>query len=275
MKLNCWNSSASKANNTSWVLRKTKPCFTLLVGFSFVVSWGQQKEIQGQLTNQADIEGIHVLNRSSRKNTVTNTQGQFTIQAQPRDTLLISSINYMPEMVIVSDSIHASGRMEITLRDLVNELAEVFVGRKLSGHLINDAKNIKVEDTINFHDVGIPGFRGKPEEKIPKLLGQVITPLSIDVEGLYKYISGYYKVLKTQRQWEAENNMVAHLIHYYTPGFYQEAYGIPEDRLYDFLLFTIETTNIQHDFRHENFVGVLQALDRCGSEYASRLTKKE
>lgn len=256
-------------------MRKTKPCLTAWALFCFVISWGQQTEISGQITNDKDIEGIHVLNRSSRKNTITNAQGSFRIQAQPQDTLLISSINYMPEMVIISDSMHAAGRVDIQLRDLVNELAEVFVGRKLSGHLINDAKAIKVEDTINFHDVGIPGFRGKPEEKIPKLLGQVITPLSIDMEGLYKYISGYYKVLKTQRKWEAENNMVAHLIHYYTPEFYQEAYGIPEDRLYDFLLFTIETTNIQHDFRHQNFVGVLEAMDRCGAEYATRLTKKE
>ncbi len=158
------------------------------------------------------------------------------------------------------------------IRDrLVNELDEVFLGPKLTGNLETDLKNIKTEKQIDFYDVGIPGFRGEPEEKIPNLVGQVITPLSVDLEGLYKYMNGYYKKLKIKRKWEAENNTVVRIINFYTPAFFKEAYQIPENRLYDFLLFCIETTDIQTNFKKENYVKVVSVFEEKGVEYSNRL----
>ena len=72
----------------------------------------------------------------------------------------------------------------------------MFLGNTLSGDLLKDVGSINTNEDFNFDDVGIPGFKGKPQEKIPNLVGQVITPLSVDLEALYKHITGYYKTLK-------------------------------------------------------------------------------
>ncbi len=223
--------------------------------------------------NSGDVEGIHILNRSSRFNSVTNAQGEFAIWVNPLDTLVISSVAYVPERVVVSREIYEEGFISITLEKLVTELDEVYLGPRLSGHLELDIKNIEIKDTINFDDVGIPGFKGKPEEKIAPVVP--VIPLSVDLEALYKHLSGYYRKLRVKRKWEAENVLVAKLINYYSPQFFDESYGVPEERLYDFLLYCVETTDIEHNFKKEHYNLVLETFASRGKEYTLRLTEKE
>lgn len=246
-----------------------------LLFITSLTCFSQEIELKGKITNATQVSGIHIMNQTSRRNSITNAEGDFIIQASKLDTLLISSIKYMPELVVVSEEFYNAGVIVIELKDLVNELDEVIVGHQLTGNMAVDVKNIKTEDAINFDDVGIPGFKGEPEEKIPALIGQVITPLSVNIEGLYKYMSGYYKTLRTQRKWQKENNTIARILTIYPSNFFEESYQIPEDRVYDFLLFCIESNSLQRDFNSENYVGVLGIFESLGKEYVSRLEKEE
>ncbi len=180
----------------------------------------------------------------------------------------------MPQKVAVTEAIFEKGVITVELTELVNELDEVFLQPNLSGNIVTDLAKIKVEKPINFDDVGIPGFKGKPEEKIVPLYF-VITPVSVDVEALYKYISGYYKELKIRRRWEVENNAVAGMVQYYTIPFFTTTYGIPENSVYDFLLFCTETTSIESDFKKEHYGSVLLVLDEKAKIYTSRLSEVE
>ncbi len=245
----------------------------LLCFFSTLQFLAQQKSLQGKITNNTDIEGIHVLNTFSRYNTITNENGHFSIEVKPQDTLLFSSIKYMPEKVVVTDAIFEKGVITVKLTEIVNELDEVFLEPNLSGNIAADLKKIKTEKPINFDDVGIPGFKGAPEEKIVPLYF-VVTPVSVDIEALYKYISGYYKELKIRRSWEIENNAVAQMLNYYTLSFFTTTYGIPENRVYDFLLFCAETTQIESDFKKEKYGNVLLVLDEKAKIYAERLSEE-
>jgi hypothetical protein len=233
----------------------------------------QEKSLQGKITNEADIEGIHVLNLASRINTITNENGHFSVNVKPRDTLLFSSIKYMPEKVVVTDAIFEKSIITVKLSEIVNELDEVFIKPNLSGNIAADLKKIKIEEPINSDDVGIPGFKGKPEEKIVPLYFAV-TPLIINLEALYKHISGYYKDLKTRRKWEYENNAVAQMLNYYTLPFFTTTYGIPENRIYDFLLFCAETTSIESDFKKEHYGSVLLILDEKSKIYTERISEE-
>ncbi len=94
------------------------------------------------------------------------------------------------------------------------------------------------------------------------------------MEALYKHISGYYKELKIRRKWEYENNAVAKMLNYYTIPFFTTTYGIPENRVYDFLLFCAETTQIENDFKKEHYGSVLLVFEEKGKLYASRLSEE-
>jgi len=237
--------------------------------------YSQEKELLGKITNTTDIEGIHVLNQSSRYNAVTNQKGEFVIAAKVNDTLLISSITYIPQRVIVSETFYNQGSLSITLKEIVNELAEVRIGNQLTGNLNTDLQNIKTEKALQFDDVGIPGFKGEPEEKIVPAVPAFGLGVVVDVEALYKHLSGYYKTLRTKRKWESQNKAVAGIINLYGADFFEDAYKIPENRLYDFLLFCIETETVVQDFKKENYSRIIAVIEEKAPIYFNRITQEE
>jgi len=250
-------------------------CFLVLLLMVFAEISAQQKELQGKLTNTDEIEGIHVLNEASGFNSVTDAFGNFSIGANVNDTVVFSSVHYVPKKVAISAEIIESGILVVTLQKVINELDEVFLGTRLSGDLEKDVKNANVKSPINFYDVGIPGFLGEPEEKIPTLIGQTIGPTHINIEALYNHISGYYKRLRTQRAWEAENNTVAVILFKYDQAFFETSFGIPENRTYDFLLFCMETTSLQRDFYNGAHGRVLDIFEKKASIYTARLYQND
>ena len=244
--------------------------FCLLIT-SYVSS--QQINLQGKITNDLDVEGIHVLNKSSKINTVTNTNGEFRIAVHVNDTLLFSSIKYWLKELVVTKEIYQQRTVEIALIDIINELDEVLVGNTLTGNLAYDIKNIKTEKEINFEDVGIPGFKGIPQERIVPIFAAAF-PTNVNIEALYKHISGYYKSLRTKRKWTSENTMVAEIINYYGLPFFEDAYGLPQNRVYDFMLFCVETSSIQSDFKQKHYAGVLTIFQSKSEVYLSRISAK-
>lgn len=252
---------------------KIKLLTILFFGYSFcLISQEKERiEIYGTITNTTDVEGIHVLNRSSRYNAVTDQNGRFFIHAREQDTLVFSSITYSFKSIIVSEEIYINNKVIVTLDPLINELDEVIIGPKLTGNLNSDIKSIKTEDPINFDDVGIPGFKGTPEEKIVPM----VPGIGVDIEAVFKHLSGYYKKLKLRRKWEAQNNVAARLINLYGYSFFNEAYHIPSDRIYDFLLFCMETTTLKKDFNNEDYNSVIAILEEKSKEYLIRLSEKK
>jgi hypothetical protein len=236
----------------------------------FNIASSQQIDLEGKVTNAFDIEGIHILNKTSKYNTVTNEFGEFIIRIQVQDTIIFSSIKYQIKELIITEDIYYKKKININLNELVNELDEVLIGNTLTGDLFTDLKNIKVEETFNFDDVGIPGFKGEPEEKIVPLAAAAF-PLNVNIEALYKHIGGYYKKLKIQRKWTKENLTVAEIIDYYGFKFFEDAYRIPNNKLYDFLLFCIETTTLNLDYNRQNFAGVLQIFNEKSKIYVPRI----
>ncbi len=230
--------------------------------------------LQGKITNKNDVEGIHILNRSSRYNSVTDLYGNFSITVKGRDTLVFSSVHYNPLEVEITADIVEKGLLIVTLQEFVNELDEVILGPDLSGNLQADVEKIEVKDPINFQDLGIPGFTGIPEEKIVPVT-TAFFPTNVNIEAVYKYLSGYYRKLKLQRKWDAENRAAASIIDYYTVRFFRDVYKIPQDRLYDFILFCVETTQIELDFYASRYEVVLITFQNKSKVYLARLNVKE
>jgi len=241
--------------------------------FAVQFSKAQYINLSGKISNDFDVEGIHVLNQTSKLNTVTNTNGEFVIAVKVNDTLLFSSIKYILQEIVITEKIHRQKTFVIKLEELINELDEVLLGNTLTGNLAYDIKNIKTEKPIDFDDVGIPGFKGVPQEKIVPLAAAAF-PVSVNIEALYKHISGYYKKLKIKRKWTSENTTVVEIINYYGLPFFEDVYGLPQNRVYDFMLFCIETSTVQSDFKRQNFAGVLTIFQSKSDIYISRISIK-
>jgi len=130
-----------------------------LVTIQSVVS--QIITVKGTVYATADVEGVHVINKTLGNATTTNAQGVFTIRVQLNDTLVFSAVQYKLHSVVIDQTIIDSKNMTTFLLENVNQLNEVVVGTILTGDLDSDIKNSKAEAPINFYDVGIPGYQGK------------------------------------------------------------------------------------------------------------------
>lgn len=247
----------------------------LLLFLSSYIFVAQTTIISGNIVNKNDADNIHVLNKSSHYNTITDLNGNFSIKTKLNDTLIFSSIQYKLKVVIIDELIYASKFLSLRLEKNVNELDEVLIGNHLTGNLENDLKNIETKKRLNFEDVGIPGFKGIPEEKIAPVVPYLGLASAVDVEALYKHLSGYYKKLRLKRKWEGQNRDVVKIVSFYSSQFFLEAYNIPKNRLYDFLLFCVETTDIQKNFKATNYVLVLEAFKEKSLIYLSRMENKE
>ena len=245
--------------------------FTLLTILLFSLKGiAQSQVLHGKVTNEKDVEGIHILNTTSRFNAITNENGNFSIRVNREDTLVFSSVTYVPEKIIITEEIYEKGVLTIALSELVNELDAVVLGPNLSGNIATDVQNIKTEKKLNFDDVGIPGFKGEGEEKIIPV-AMAFFPTNVNLEAIYKYATGYYKKLKIKRKWETQNTVVASIINRYSLSFFNEAFQIPENRVYDFILFCVESSTLQNDFMEERYSGVLKIFETKGEEFVKRL----
>jgi len=145
--------------------------FIVLVFLSFFVH-SQSTEIYGRVGSKTNIENIHVINITAQVFTITDKKGLFTITTKLNDTLKFSSVQHKLREVIISNEIISNKVIFVKLTEQINELDEVFVGKVLTGDLLSDIKNTEGEPPINFYDVGITGYTGKPATQSERRLSE-------------------------------------------------------------------------------------------------------
>lgn len=177
-------------------------CFSLLVS-------AQLKTLKGKVISDEDVEDIHVLNKSALKFTTTNNDGTFEILVKVLDTLTISSLKYKLEEIVITKEIYDLGYIQITLKEKINLLDQVVIGRILTGNLSSDIKNTEVELHINFYDLNIPGYTGKlPTLAERKLIAGTSSGGGIPLVGLINALTGKTKYLKASVELERKEKCI-------------------------------------------------------------------
>ena len=180
--------------------------YPLFVLFGTHLMQGQTVDIQGQILANDDVEGIHILNNTSNTFTISNSKGQFSIPVKLHDTLAFSGVSFALKKMIVTQAMISSKSLSIYLTEKVNALDEVIVGKILTGNLSSDLANSGVERHINFYDLGIPGYQGKPKTQSERRLYTAgdFKPIhllallggSLPMDPIFNAISGRTKMLK-------------------------------------------------------------------------------
>jgi len=175
------------------------------------MSWilnAQEVKINGTVIvdGDNDVEGIHIINKTANKFTITGVNGTFIIPAKLNDTILVSGIKYKFKEVIIDDLIIQGKKMTIYLEENIYQLDEVLIGKFLTGDMRTDILNTKIKKEINFYDVGIPGFTGKPLTQSERKLfeadhGKMFSVfqnslIGINIHKILNRISGRTKKLK-------------------------------------------------------------------------------
>ena len=122
---------------------------TIVLLFISQVFFAQQlpREIlHGQIiADSLSVEGITITNKTTNRYSVSDNEGNFSLYAREKDTLVFSSMNYSSKSVVLNSSDFKMKVLRIKLESHITELDEVVIDpNSLTGDLDKDSKNIKV-----------------------------------------------------------------------------------------------------------------------------------
>ncbi|MCF7560547.1 carboxypeptidase-like regulatory domain-containing protein [Sabulilitoribacter multivorans] len=258
------------------MMLKSKYLITLIGLISFWNINSQTIEISGKVESKTDVENIHVINTTAKFFTVTNKSGDFNITAKLNDTIVFSSIQHKPKEVIISKQIISTKVIYVYLEELINELDEVLVGKILTGDLLSDINNTEGDPPINFYDVGIPGYKGKPATQSERRLAeagifkpQMLLGLlggGIPLNPILNGISGRTKMLKNRVDVEEREALMQRIRIRLSKDFFY-MYPLHEDLKMDFFYFCADDENFLKACKNKLDVEVLNFLKMKYSQY--------
>ena len=238
--------------------------FTLFCG---IITAQDYKLLNGKISHpNLIVAGIHVINADRGLAEITDIDGNFEISVAIGEELIFSGVQYKKRALKITPEIFALDEITVYLEAFINELDEVVVKpHNLSGSLSSDLNNVK--EQINFDDVGIPGYKGVRKEKIVSgkslILSTLLLPISggINIDALYKHLSGYYKKLKKRRKLDAQFETVFSIIKFYGVYFFEENYALEQEEVYDFVLGCSENSQLIDYYKKDMHEQVVQVFE--------------
>ena len=263
-------------------MQKIKSFVCLLGVFSFQEIISQSIEISGKVESKTDVENIHVINKTSKVFTITNNAGNFNITGKLNDTLVFSSIQHKSKKLIISKEILSNKVIYVVLQEQINNLPEVLVGKVLTGDLMSDIKNVEGNPPINFYDVGIPGYTGKPatqsERRLaeagefkPKMLLGLLgggLPLNPILNG----ISGRTKMLKNRVKLESREELMQSIKGRLAKDFFASN-PLDEDLKMDFFYFCADDENFVKHCKNQSDFKILIFLRMKYKQYMENISQ--
>lgn len=244
---------------------------SLLFTSIFVLqSYGQnstQQLLKGRVErdiNQVAIENVHVLNLSTIVGAITNSEGDFEIEAKANDTLYFSYIGYKPLKVAVTQDMLKFGEVTFNLTTLAYALEEVILRPyQLTGYLDVDVKNIPLNPAGRYNIQGLSvGYEAgnRNRSSISKAIESLFNPADF-LYNLFGKNPKQMRKLKKIREDEEIKNLLA-------SKFNREVL---------IQLLEIDQVNLEEILRNCNYsntfikeandLQVLEAISSCYQEY--------
>ncbi|MBO2544516.1 hypothetical protein J0871_08850 [Salegentibacter sp. BDJ18] len=209
---------------------------SFFVVFLFIFSahlFSQDRVLQkGEILADSIEAPIHIINITAEKGTVTETNGEFSIEVRENDLLLFSSVQFQKKEILINADILSSKVLKVELQKDLTELDEVRL-HQLSGNLASDIEEIKT------FDPRIIGFALSDKEPLSIEERKLVAMSSpMDPVGLiYGAISGEREKLKKA----IENNRLSALVYkareFVPDEYFTETLLLPSNKIMDFLYY--------------------------------------
>ncbi|WP_053990191.1 carboxypeptidase-like regulatory domain-containing protein [Mangrovimonas sp. TPBH4] len=235
----------------------------------------QQKVLEGLVSANGDVEGIHIINKTASKFSKTDENGSFVIPASLQDTLQITGVKYKTKEIIITTEIFNSKTIKVALEDQINELDEVIVGKVLTGNLMLDVENSEAKRDINFYDVGIPGYTGRRKTQSERRLYEATTGGGIvPLNPIMNWISGRTKRLKYLIKLERQDQYMDQTMSEFSEML-MEIDELEESQKMEFFYFASEDERFMELYNLNNDMLMFEFLNEKLEVYRKRLTENK
>lgn len=231
--------------------------------FSYLSYSQNDTIIKGKIVSDlTDLEGIHVINRSKQKGTVTARGGYFEIYANTNDSIIFSSVNLKGITYLVKKDDFEKELLFIPMESMLNELQEI---------TITEYKNINAE-ALGIIPKGMKTYtpaerRLKSAEKL-KWYSPLLIPLGgMSVDGLINQISGKTSRLKKELKVEHKERFLELLSEDYNDAFVINELKIPQDYVDGFRHFIVDDKRLIESIKNKNNVQTVFILNQLAAQY--------
>jgi hypothetical protein len=193
-----------------------------------------EKWIKGQITADAiPLQGINVINTSSKIKSVSDQYGNFSIVAKEGDVLSFSAVDYEPLRKIINKLGFKLGSIVVNMTPASIELKEVIV----NGHPEISAENL--------------GIIPRNQIKLTPAERKVYTATS-GTDALLNYFSGRTKMLKKEVALEKKEILMTKLEYLFEDKYYIETLKIPEELIKGFQYYCVEDADFASSIQSKN-----------------------
>lgn len=229
------------------------------------IAHAQKVELSGKIITNGELEGIHVINKTSYRYTTTDQNGLFIVEGKLSDSLYFSSIQYLPKTIVLTAQHINSKSITVSLSESINALDEVMIGTVLTGDLNSDITNSEVERPMDFYDLGIPGYTGPRMNLAERRLfeadaGPLVIGLGLNFSKLLNMMSGRTKMLKEQLKLDNDKQTIQRIKDVVGPLFFTTN-ELKEDKRMEFYYFCADAPDFLQRCRGRSEVEILQFLD--------------
>lgn len=192
-----------------------------LFSISFLVSAQENEENQNMAELNATVinaqtsfslQSVHVVNLSQVIGTITDSKGQFSIQAAVNDTLYLTYLGFKPQKVRVTNDMFKIEDNKIALTELAFALEEVIVRPyQLTGYLEIDVKNLPLNSAYQYSISGLNKSYeagSKSPSAVTKVLGAILNPADL-LRNLFGKKPKQMRKVQKMKQDEDIRNLLA------------------------------------------------------------------
>lgn len=227
--------------NSNHTFQKSLLVFILLLSFSAFSSAQTffSKNIQGKVYSaDGDVAATHVLNATTKRATITDIDGFFSIQARLNDTIVFSAVQYKKKELIVTTEILAQRMLNIPLEESLTVLDEVIVTPyNLSGDIAKDLQILKTEQVVTAQTVGLPNAYVRIPSKAERELFAATANPFMSFDPLINAITGRTKMLKKRLARNKLYSRTERVREFYPDSIFRVDLKIPENKIDDLLYF--------------------------------------
>ena len=236
----------------------------------------QEKLIQGLIIidlDDASPEGIVVTNSRTNFSSITDITGSFSMHAAAGDSLIIRSDFYESRKFYLTEKLIQNEivRIHLNLQPVV--LEEAVITQKLTGFLDKDVKYNPKENHITklYEELGVNPDASKLRDSSDFTMWKDVSPVSLNVEKLLEVFNGDLRRRQNLYNFEGKESVITNIREYFGDEYFIKDLNIPKEKIREFVFFVYETTSIQTDYNHQNFLNIMKTFSQTAPVYLERL----
>ena len=267
------------------------------------LGFGQDNAIllKGKVTSSKnDISNVLVVNLNSKKSTITDSLGLFSIEVKLKDSLRIRAVQYLPKDIVISKSHMNSSMITIQLIDNIINLNEVTVTPyNLTGDIDRDIDRLHLEPTVTSYSLGLQNAdvtkmtqserllqeadRGKYVSlqtmdeygKLNEILSYVGLTVKVNTHKIMNRFSGRTKSLEEMVKRDENMALEKEIIYKFSKQTIAQQFNIPESNVNGFLTYCLSQPDFNDLSNSRNMSEIWTYLETKSTDFKRLDISKE